>query len=373
MRIPQPLKKYIKPIALKYGLYWPIYKERRAFLTARLDVASRLRGKPGRLAILGCGAMGTTIARSISLLNDWSVNTAFDPKKEALDRFAKIVPGVGVADSMEEFFEQAKSADVVVIATTADAHISSTLQALEHGIKTILLEKPVTTSLEDADTLIEAAKKYGARVAVDHTRRWLTSGTGLKRLLDSGVLGEVRAMHFVYGRAGFAMIGTHLFDLARWLTGSELIRLRAELDPNPGTNKRGKQFVDPPGYCEGRFANGARLTMDLSSDLHLRQRMFTVICERGRVEVDERLSWVRLVGTGNRVWEGEYISPDALQFGVATALHDLQQGGPPAATLEDGRAALEAAIACQVSHREEARWVELPLAGDIRKERFPFA
>jgi hypothetical protein len=39
----------------------------------------------------------------------------------------------------------------------------------------------------------------------------------------------------------------------------------------------------------------------------------------------------------------------------------------------DGRAALEAAIACQLSAREGERWVTLPLKGGIYDEIFPFA
>jgi hypothetical protein len=89
--------------------------------------------------------------------------------------------------------------------------------------------------------------------------------------------------------------------------------------------------------------------------------------------VDERLGRVRLVGTGGRAWEAEYISPDVLELGVAAALNDLQGGSPPRATLADGRAALEAAIACQVSAREGGRWVDLPLTGEVSKERFAFA
>jgi hypothetical protein len=41
--------------------------------------------------------------------------------------------------------------------------------------------------------------------------------------------------------------------------------------------------------------------------------------------------------------------------------------------LLDGVAALESAIACQLSAREDGRWVTLPLNGEIRDEHFPFA
>lgn len=372
MQIPPRLKKIIKPFAEQVGFYWPVYREKRALQKARMGVAVRLRARPGRLAILGCGAMGSTIARSVHHLPGWSVGPLFDMMREAAERLSRSFPGSAVAEDERAFFDAARTADVLAIATTADTHLSSTLRAMELGVRTILLEKPVATSLADADAVIEAADRTGARVAVDHTRRWLPSGEGLRRLVG-GVLGPPRAIHFVYGRAGFAMIGTHLFDLARWLIGSDIAVLRAELDADAGVNKRGERFVDPPGYCEGRFVNGVRLTMDLSSDLHLRQRAFVVVCELGRLEVDERLGRVRLVGTGGRAWEAEYVSPDVLELGVAAALHELQSGSPPRATLADGRAALEAAIACQVSSREGGRWVDLPLAGDVCEERFAFA
>lgn len=109
-------------------------------------------------------------------------------------------------------------------------------------------------------------------------------------------------------------------------------------------------------------------------DLVMKHACLVIFGEGGRIEVDERLGRMRLVGHGGRIWEEGYLGgPSAFPLGVATALLELQEGREPRCTVADGRAALEAAIACQLSAREGGRWVTLPLKGDIYDEQFPFA
>ena len=105
----------------------------------------------------------------------------------------------------------------------------------------------------------------------------------------------------------------------------------------------------------------------------IKHSFFVIFGEYGRIEVDERLGRMRLVGSGGRVWEEGYLEPGTFSLGVATALFELQEGKKPRCTLADGRAALEAAIACQLSARQGDQWVALPLNGDIYHETFPFA
>ena len=65
MAIPSRVKQLIRPWAEHLGFVWPLLRERRALEQARLDTTLRLEGRPGRLALLGCGAMGATIAQSL--------------------------------------------------------------------------------------------------------------------------------------------------------------------------------------------------------------------------------------------------------------------------------------------------------------------
>jgi predicted dehydrogenase len=169
------------------------------------------------------------------------------------------------------------------------------------------------------------------------------------------------------------MIGTHLFDFSRWLFAADIVKLCAELDETIRPERRGSQFVDQSGRCQALLSNGVRLTFDLSDDLVLRQAFFVIFGEQGRIEVDERLGRVRLVGYGGRVWEEGYPGLNAIELGVSTALYELQTGQKSRCAPADGRAALEAAIACQVSARTGGQWIMFPLNGNVYNEKFPFA
>ncbi len=356
------------------GLGVPLSREGLALARFKLDTSVRLAKSPGRLAIVGCGIMGQTIARSVRTLPGWSITALHDRYPGAAQQFHdNLAPQAAVYDSLEGLFARVDSWDILAIATTADSHVSVAGAALDAGIHKIFLEKPVATSLADADLLLEKAERHQAQIAVDHTRRWIPSGRGLRRLIDSGAIGKVCSIHFTFGRAGFAMIGTHLFDFTRWLLDTDIARLSAEFDEVIRAERRGTHFVDRSGRCQAQLNNGVRVTVDLSDELVLRQAFFVIFGQRGRIEVDERLGRVRLVGYGGRVWEEGYPSLNAIELGVATALYELQTGKKPHCTIQDGRAALEAAIGCQLSAREEGQWVTFPLNGDVYHEKFPFA
>jgi predicted dehydrogenase len=192
-------------------------------------------------------------------------------------------------------------------------------------------------------------------------------------LLRSGVIGKLVAIHATPGRGGVAMIGTHFFDFARWIVGSEFVKARAELDEVLRSSHRGSQFVDRSGRCEACFQNGVRLTVDLSDDIAPNHGYLLLVGEAGRIEIDEKLGRARLLGSGRRVWEREYVWPGLQAHGVAAALLNLAGDGPLRCTLVDGKAALEVAIASNLSAREGGRWVDLPLTGPVRAEVFPFA
>lgn len=370
LKIPSRLVRVLRSA----GLGVPLSREGLALARFKLDTAVRLAKAPGRLAIVGCGVMGQTIARSIKALDGWSITALYDKYPAAAQQLQRnLAPQAILYDTMEALFAASDQWDILVIATTAESHVPVAGAALDAGIRKIFLEKPVATSLAEADALIEKASQSGAQIAIDHTRRWVPSGQGLRRLIHSGAIGQVCSIHFTFGRAGFAMIGTHLFDFTRWLFEADIVKLHAELDEALRPSHRGAHFVDQSGRCQAQLANGVRVTVDLSDALALRQAFFVIFGEQGRIEVDERLGRVRLVGYGGRVWEEGYSSLNAIELGVATALYELQTGKKPRCTLTDGRAALEAAIGCQVSARTGGQWITFPLNGEVYHEKFPFA
>ena len=371
LRIPSRVIKVLRPLQL--GI--PLSREAWALQRFKLDTAVRIKQTQARVVVVGCGTIGRAIARSVKLLDRWTLAGLYDRYPATAQHLqSDLAPQAKVYDTLEALLANREAWDILVVATTADSHVAVAHAALDAGVRKLLVEKPIATCLADADALITKAQHVGAQIMVDHTRRWIPSGKGLQRLIASGVIGKACAIQFTFGRSGFSMIGTHLFDFARWLFEADIVALRAEFDEVIRPSRRGAQFVDQSGRCQALLANGIRVTLDLSDDLVMKHACWVVFGQGGRIEVDERLGRMRLVGYGGRLWEEGYLGgPGAFSLGVATALLELQEGRAPRCTVADGRAALEAAIACQLSAREGGRWVTLPLQGDICDETFPFA
>lgn len=325
------------------------------------------------VAFVGCGLQARNLAGALHAAGG-RVAAACDARPGVAESFVDdFGPGGLVHSSYDELLAARDDWSVLVVATTAGSHLELATTALDAGVDRLLVEKPVATSVADARTLADRATAAGATVAVNHTRRWLPSSVGLRRLIRSGVIGDVKALNFMWGRNGFAMIGTHLFDFARLLTGADIAEVRCTLATERRVTWRGDEFVDQPGFATATMTDGTRVTIDLSSDLDTQQGYLVIVGSVGRIEVDEMLGKVRMVGRGRRVWEAPYGFADCLAVGGAKAIVDLEQGVAPACTVADGLAALEAVIGCQLSDRAGGDAVELPLGQEQAAEVFPFA
>jgi len=340
----------------------------RAGLTEQIALATNVT-----VAFAGCGLQARNLAGALQDAGG-TITGAFDQRAGVAETFLSDFGGSGTAsESYEDVLRDRSGWSVLVIATTAGSHTSLAEQALAAGVERILIEKPVAAGLVDARRLADSVESSGALVAVNHTRRWLPSSQGLKRLIASGAIGEVKALNFMWGRNGFAMIGTHLFDFARMLTDSEVAEVQCSLDPDVRVTWRGAGYVDQPGYATAIMADGTRVAIDLSTDLAVQQGYLVIVGETGRIEVDEMLGRVRMVGQGRRVWDSAYGFADCLPLGGAKAIADLHDAINPACTVHDGLAALEATVACQLSDRNQGAPVTLPILGADAAEVFPFA
>jgi predicted dehydrogenase len=89
----------------------------------------------------------------------------------------------------------------------------------------VIMEKPVTPTLAEADDLLALAEKKGRKVAVAHQMRLAPAVVALKREIDAGFIGEllcIEAWGKQDARAGgedMIVLGSHLFDLMRFFAG----------------------------------------------------------------------------------------------------------------------------------------------------------
>jgi predicted dehydrogenase len=91
-------------------------------------------------------------------------------------------------DSIPHMVEQEKL-DLVIICTPHPNHVEPTLEALQAGAH-VLVEKPLASSLQDCDTMIEAARKTGMKLGVISQRRFYPPTIRVKNAIDEGKIGK---------------------------------------------------------------------------------------------------------------------------------------------------------------------------------------
>lgn len=145
-------------------------------------------------AIIGYGGRGRTFADFIAKerqLGSKVVAVADpDPEKRALAvKECNLAPNQ-VFEQASDLLKQPKLADAAVITTQDSMHAAQAVPAMEKGYH-ILLEKPMAVTLDDCKAIEAAQRKTGVVVCVCHSLRYHQLYDHLKKLIDSGIIGEV--------------------------------------------------------------------------------------------------------------------------------------------------------------------------------------
>jgi predicted dehydrogenase len=142
-----------------------------------------------RVGVIGYGYWGPNIVRNLSGLENCDLAAVCDKNPAALKRVARAYPGVRTTT---EFSEVLRSPDIdaVAVVTPVWTHFELAKAALENG-KHVFVEKPFTSTSEQAEQLIELAERKNLRIMVDHTFLFNGAVRKIKQLVDSGALGPL--------------------------------------------------------------------------------------------------------------------------------------------------------------------------------------
>ena len=120
-----------------------------------------------RVAVIGVGHLGKHHARLLATVDGAQLTAVVDPDAERASA-AAAAAGARVLSDYRELYGEV---DAVTIATPTALHHQIALPFLERGVS-VLVEKPMTRTLAEADALIAAANATGATLAVGHTERF---------------------------------------------------------------------------------------------------------------------------------------------------------------------------------------------------------
>jgi predicted dehydrogenase len=142
-----------------------------------------------KVGVIGFGYWGPNIVRNLQHVDGVKVHTVCDIDREALKRVKAIYPHVRVCRNYKEVTDS-KEIDAVAVVTPASTHFEMAKRAVENG-KDVFVEKPLATSVEDAETLLALAGKRRSKIMVDHTFVFTGAVRRIKELVDTNALGEL--------------------------------------------------------------------------------------------------------------------------------------------------------------------------------------
>jgi predicted dehydrogenase len=299
-----------------------------------------------RTAVIGVGYLGRFHAQKYATLPQSRLVAVVDSDPATRDRVAAEVGCRALADFREILGE----VDAVSIATPTPAHHAIASECLERGVH-VLVEKPVTETLEEARSLIEIASRRGRILQVGHLERFnpaiqaLEGTLGTPRFIESHRLAPFKERGTDVNVVLDLMI--HDIDLIQSLVRAPIVSIDAV---GASVFSSGLDIANARiRYANGCVANttASRISMKMERKLRLFQ-------DDAYVSIDLQqkvLTVVRKPPDGSRAALGQvsieertYEQGDALKLEIEAFLESVRAGRPPVVSGEDGLRALETAL-----------------------------
>ena len=158
-----------------------------------------------KVGIIGCGQIASlfeedawrehpcTHAGAYDTLDATEIVAAADINNEHLVKFSN---NWGVNSLYSDYTSMLENECLDIVSVTANTplHCEMVIKAAQSGVKAIFCEKPIATSLKEADAMIKVCERESVKLIVNHTRRWHPHYQKAKNLIDSGEIGKVTSI-----------------------------------------------------------------------------------------------------------------------------------------------------------------------------------
>ncbi len=239
-----------------------------------------------RAAVIGVGAMGKHHARVYNDLENVELVAVADPDEGRRLALARRYKVTAYADH-EDLLKQER-VDVVSVAVPTVLHREVARSVIQRGVH-LLIEKPIASTVQEAQEVIDQAARAGVTLAVGHIERFNPAVTELKRRLADGDLGRIFQIHarrlspfphYVRDVGVVIDLATHELDIMRYLVGNEVERVYAETGRN--VHERHEDLLS--GVI--RFGNDVLGVLDINWLTPTKVRELRITGEQGMFLVD---------------------------------------------------------------------------------------
>ncbi|MCX8080333.1 MAG: Gfo/Idh/MocA family oxidoreductase [Bacteroidia bacterium] len=143
-----------------------------------------------KIAVLGYGYWGPNLVRNFRNLDNCKVECVIDNRKERLEIAKNLYPDIQISTDVYSVIQN-QNIDAFVIATPVSTHFEFALNALKNK-KHVLIEKPMVSSVKEAEILIEAAIANKSVLMIDHTYIYTGSVGKIHELINNNTLGTLK-------------------------------------------------------------------------------------------------------------------------------------------------------------------------------------
>jgi predicted dehydrogenase len=144
---------------------------------------------PTTIGVIGCGYWGPNLLRNFSENENARLRWMCDVDAKRLESLGRRYPSAQTATDYHQLLADPEL-DAVVIATPVSTHFNFARDALRAG-KHVLIEKPFTANVAEAEELIALAERVGLALMVDHTFIYTGAVRKVKEMVQSGELGDL--------------------------------------------------------------------------------------------------------------------------------------------------------------------------------------
>lgn len=185
-----------------------------------------------KIGVIGAGIYGTYHIRTYTKDKNIEKVVVCDLNEERL-KAAEEAYNVTGYTNMKEMLEK-ENLDAISIATSDPYHFDPLKEAIEAGIKNIFVEKPLATTVEEAEEIVRLAETHGTKIMVDFHKRWDPAYNNMRDLvkndqmirgyvsLDDVVSVPIDWFPWADKSSPVWFLGVHCYDLIRYMTNSEV-------------------------------------------------------------------------------------------------------------------------------------------------------
>src|SRR5471032_1791037 len=299
-----------------------------------------------RVGVVGVGVMGSNHARVFAGLPGVELVGVADPDRKQADFVARTLGCVAVAD-VAELLD--KEVDAITIAAPTHLHRDIALACIARGVH-VMVEKPIASSVEEGNDIINAARRAGLTLMVGHVERFNPAVEAIKDAIrneDILSIAITRVGPFPPRMSNVGVVidlAVHDIDLIRWFTDSDIIEVQPQLLSAVAER-------EDIALLQFRTASGVLAHINTNWLTPFKARNVT-IATRGKYVMGDLLTRQVTECFGFQA-DGSYSMrhlsvghDEPLRAELISFIESVRDGKPPAVTGEEAVASLEIAILC---------------------------